>query len=163
MALAKKGKISIQEAMAVLKSHGLNVEVTPQSNQKADVQQRNVEVKVERKRGNTSVVVELKHQHSIGCGGSLVMEAGERTVINNATVSYGPGLTTIPVKHAQWVLHQEALAEEADRRLRTSEQRSFVVTRKVNTAGSSVFVPTQVPNDLFDDLRMQPDLGIKLS
>jgi hypothetical protein len=100
--------------------------------------------------GTTTVVITLHSQHSIGCGGSLVVdEAGEKSIAENTYQTYGPGVVTVSSKIAGQLLHQDMLARQADKRMLETEQRSYLVQERRTADGMAATIGLQVDNDFF--------------
>jgi hypothetical protein len=102
--------------------------------------------------GTTTVVITLHAQHSIGCGGSTVVnEAGDKGVVENTYMTYGPGVVTVSSKIAGQLLHQDMLARQADERLLETRQRSYLVMERRGNDGLAATVGFQVDDKFFGE------------
>lgn len=148
-------KISISEAMQVLRENNLDVFVKPVEEEKVP-QKEKVEKGVVRKVGNTAITIMLYAQHTIGCGGFLTKTSidDEGVMSGNTNITYGPGRVTVPVTIAGQLLHQDQLARQADERLRETTQRSYLVVQKQGYDGVIKNVAVQVSNGALDNFNI---------
>lgn len=152
-----KKKITLEEAFAVFEQHGLEVEV------KAIAPERKVESLSAFLESDESVAIPLVQEgpksikitlfaaHTVGSGGEIVIQAGEKVIINNGIETYGPGVVTVPSHLAQHLLHQDLLARRADERMLENRVRSYIV-RPMRTSQGVVNVARCVSVDNGFDL-----------
>ena len=150
-----KRKITLAEAFATFEQHGLQVEVKsasvePESDTLtlADFTHTPVPIpKVAERKSKTTMTITLHAAHSIGAGGVMVDAGTPNQRIENAGVeTYGPGICTVPTTLVAHLLHQDALAKQADDRLLDRQMRSYlVVPRSVN--GQRVNVGIEASQD----------------
>lgn len=130
-----KKKITLEEAFAVFEREGLKVEVkaiqpTIPQPRLEDFLETAEEVQPTAIVLNKSLIrVTLYASHTVGNGGEIIVGAdGNKHVVNNGVVSYGPGVVSVPTYLAQHLLHQDMLARRADHRTFSGETRSFAVS-----------------------------------
>lgn len=152
-----KKKITLEEAYAVFEQHGLEVEVRGIQQQKAveplssfleggdEMQPPLAE------EGKKTIKITLFAAHTIGNGGEIVTVDGEKKVVNNGIVQYGPGIVTVPSHLATHLLHQDLLARRADERMLEQRVRTYVV-RPVYTSHGVVNVARHVSSENGFDL-----------
>lgn len=142
-----KRKISISEALSVLKEH--NLEVTTKVVEPQKVMSVTTEKPIVKRIGTTAVTINLYAQHMIGKGGTLkVLESGEQTTDGNEFVVYGPGTCTVPSTIAGQLLHQDQLLKQADDKMTDGIQRSYLIMQRRGYDGAIVNVGVQVDNNL---------------
>jgi len=153
-------KISIEEAFDVLQQAGINVQVKPSVEE--HIQPTPPEVKRERKGQifqspvqhplSKTTKLTLWAKHSIGSGGSTVVNADGKSIENAGVQTYGPGVCYVPNEYVGHLMHQDQAAKAADDRMLDRTQRSYLVVRRANSQGHFVDVGVQVNNDLFSDM-----------
>lgn len=150
-------KISISEAMQVLRENNLDVVVKPVEEElEQPVAQKKDARNVIRKVGNTAITITLQSQHMIGCGGFLTKTSvdEEAVIRGNIVKTYGPGQVTVPVTIASQLLHQDQLAIEADKRMLETTQRSYLIVQKRGYDGALKNVAVQVSDGALDSFNI---------
>ena len=140
-----KRKITLDEAFAVFEQHGLQVEVkavqteiasTPLSEFLEPIVEQPKPVQQVNKK---TVKITLFATHTMGSGGELTIDSnGNKHISDNGIVTYGPGIVNVPISLAQHLLHQDALAREADERMLEKTMRNYIVVPRQNKDGSVV-------------------------
>jgi len=147
-----KKKITLEEAFAVFEQHGLEVEVRGIQQQRAAeplsafLEGGGEEQAPLVEEGKKTMKITLFAAHTIGNGGEIVVENGEKKVVNNGIVQYGPGIVTVPTHLATHLLHQDLLARRADERMLEQRVRTYVV-HPVHTVNGTINVARHVSND----------------
>ena len=141
-----KRKITLEEAFAVIEQHGLKARIVAvEDNQEPSAALADFLEPVATApqqaipQGKKEVKITLYAAHTVSSGGSVVVNSsGDKSVSGSSIETYGPGVITVPIAIAQQLLHQDALAREADERFLDRKFRSFVVVPK---DGMNVRVP----------------------
>lgn len=153
--MPRRKKVTINEALQVFKDHNLEVFVRPAA--VADEVVETHDPSVVRKIGATTMVIDLYAQHCLGGGGSLVLDAnGEKTVVDSATQTYGPGRVAVPTRIAAQLLHQDQLARRADERLLETKQRSYVIMQRAAADGRRANVGVEVDASVLNGFGFTP-------
>jgi hypothetical protein len=100
---------------------------------------------------NSLVKITLYARHTIGKGGKLVLKDGEKSVENNTYQTYGPGVCHVSSEIASELLHQDALARQADERFLDRTQRQFVIGAFQTAMGGVVYRGIEVDTNSFYD------------
>lgn len=158
-----KRKISVEEAFAVLEAAGINVQVksiAPESPAAGTPQvvdttpKRNAYGSTEttyRKRPVTHVKIPLYAKHSRGSGGVTVTDSnGEQHVENAGVVTYGPGVTLVPVELAAELERADAAARQADEDMLSPVPKHRLIVPKVDSGGNRFNVGVLVPEEMLD-------------
>lgn len=149
-------KISVEDAFQALQKAGINVQPVPVEPEpvvpkKVYSNPYGLPPKSVRQTGPRTVRVELYAKHTVGSGGEQVVGAdGHKQTVNNGVVTYGPGVCQVPVGLAKHLLHQDAMAKEADERFLSSKPRYCLVVQKVDQNGNRYAVPVEVSLDVLD-------------
>lgn len=151
-----KRKITIEEALKTLHEAGVKVKIdTVEEPQNVSLTPafRDIEDKKETvvEKGKF-VTITLFAKHSIGSGGEETIDKnGNRLTINNGVETYGPGKCKVPSNLAGHLLHQDALARQADERLLDKTPRCYIVSEVRAPDGRIVNKITQVDESFFPD------------
>lgn len=126
-------KITIEEALSVLRDHGVKVKIEEANTPTpvVEVQPKMVEEKQGGKIGSTIQTITLRAAHQI-----------------NGSV-YGPGKCIVENKLAAALLYADQQARLADEDFLCKEERSYLVVRRV-VNGVVANIGIRAPNDLFD-------------
>lgn len=143
-------KISINEALQVFKDNNLEVFVRPKEREPEVVTEGDSFKGVVKRIGTTTTIIDLYAKHSIGSGGSLQIEEGEKIAVDSACAYYGPGRVAVPTRIAAQLLHADQAARNADNRMLDRTRRSFVVVQKIGPNGNVVNAGVEVDNGFMD-------------
>ena len=152
-----KKKITLEEAFAVFEQHGLEVEVKAIAPERkteslsAFLEQSDEPTTPFIEEGKKHIKVTLFAAHTVGSGGEIIIQNGEKVIVNNGIETYGPGIVTVPSHLAQHLLHQDLLARRADERMLENRVRSYVV-RPMRTSQGIINVARCVSIDNGFDL-----------
>lgn len=149
-------KISIEQAFQVLEDAGIQVQVKSVKEEPVPVKVQHLDIfknkqpdkAVIQKVGSAAVKIKLFAKHSIGSGGFLVAGLDGRQIENSGVQTYGPGVCTVPITLVDQLLYADAQARAADERMLEKEQRSYLITQRINSSGQRANVGVQVPNEI---------------
>lgn len=134
-------KISLEEHVNAIEAMGLRVKLEAAVVEQPPIDpgiivKEKEDVKVYGKKvGKNGQMITLYAKHSVGCGGYIVEDANGKHVENAGVQSYGPGRVYVPNDFVDHLLHQDALAQEADRKMLSSEQLKYIVAPRVGRDG----------------------------
>ena len=155
-----KRKISIEECFAELQRQGVKVQVVPDSQDTVaptlvDRPKKNAYGSIESttpKRESPFTKIALFAKHSIASGGFV--DAISKTVVDTSVQSYGPGIVTVPTHLCAQLLHQDALARQADERFLSPQRRCFIVAERSSSDGTRSNVGIEVPENVLNPSAM---------
>ena len=151
-----KRKITIEEALKTLHEAGVRVKIdSVEEPEKVSLtsafreSEKAVDSVVEK--GKFTTVV-LFAKHSVGSGGEETIDKnGNKLTINNGVETYGPGKCKVPSSIAAHLLHQDALAKQADERLLDRTPKCYIVSEVRTPDGRLVNKINQVDESFFPD------------
>lgn len=154
--------ISIQDAFAALEMQGISVQVKEiiepiVDNPPIQVTKPRIDIMTPQKVGNATAKVSLYAKHSIGNGGVTMGEKGNQHVENNTYAVYGPGVCYVPTALAGHLLHQDAIARQADERMLDRTPKCYIIAQKISNDGQRANVGIAVSEGMFGNIGNLPD------
>jgi hypothetical protein len=144
----------IKKAQDYLKTKDIDVELqvthpTPKVIKRSTSAYGNVDFNA--KKNPSSVVIPLYAKHTIAHAGDKTAGADGKIELTGAgVVTYGPGMTRVPIALERTLLYQDALAQEADRRMLSTERVHKLIVPRQDSAGRQVNVALTVSEDILD-------------
>lgn len=152
--------ITIADAFAKLESAGIQIQVKAVTD--TEPEQYNIPMPEPapysdtKPVGKTTTKVTLYARHSIGSGGTLTVTADSKQIEHAGVESYGPGVCYVPTKFAQQLLHQDAIARQADNRMLDRQQRCYIVAPRIGNDGQRCNIGIQVDEGMYGDIGNLP-------
>lgn len=151
-------KISIEQAFQVLEDAGIQVQVKSVKEEPVLVRVQHPDIfknkqnseAIVQKVSDITVKIKLFAKHSIGSGGFLTNSPDGKQIEHAGVQTYGPGVCVVPIALVDQLLYADAQARIADERMLEKEQRSYLITQRINNDGQRANVGVQVPNEILD-------------